>query len=131
MDNKNRDSQERFTSRRTETYKKLLDKLPSDVQKACQDAFINWKKDPASLHMKPLTQLSGEAYSAEINRRYRALGFKTKDEKGKTGYVWFWVGSHEDYNKVIANQAVTSQIKKMRNRIEDKDDITPPAPKPR
>lgn len=120
MDNKNKLPNESISSRRTESYKKLLDKLPTDIQNACQDAFINWKKDPSSLIMKPLVQLSGEAYSAEINRKYRALGFKAKDDKGKTGYVWFWVGSHEDYNKVIANHAVTTQIKKMRNRVEVK-----------
>ena len=106
-------------SRRTESYKKLYDKLPKEVQDACQQAFVEWKNEPSSLVMKPLNQLSNEAYSAEINRRYRALGFKNKDSEGKTGYVWFWVGSHEDYNKVITNHVVTSQIKKMRSRMED------------
>jgi len=36
-----------------------------------------------------------------VNQRYRALAKKTKDENGKTAYIWFWIGSHEDYNNVI------------------------------
>ena len=120
--------QEKFTSRRTDKYKKMLEKLPKDVQDACQEVYLNWKRDPSSLKMKALAQLSNEAYSAEINLRYRALGYKTKEADGKTGYVWFWVGSHEDYNKEIANQAITSKIKKMRNRQESSH--TPPVSKP-
>lgn len=119
------DNKERFTSRRTDSYKKLLEKLPLDIQKACQETFESWKRDPSSLKMKALTQLSNEAYSAEINLRYRALGFKSKGEDGKTNYTWFWVGSHEDYNKVIANQAITSKIRKMRRNFESTPEQTP------
>lgn len=122
----NNPHKEVIISRRTESYKKLYDKLPKEVQDACQNAFNEWKNEPSSLIMKPLNQLSNEAYSAEINRRYRALGFKNKDVEGKTGYVWFWVGSHEDYNKIITNYAVTSQIKKMRVRLEEIPNIPKP-----
>lgn len=120
---------EKIISRRTQSYMKLYEKLPKEVQEECQKAFESWKRDPSSITIKPLVALSNEAHSAEINRRYRALGFKSKDDEGKVGYVWFWVGSHEDYNKVIANHAVTSQIKKMRAKSEDSSN-TPHVLKP-
>lgn len=110
---------EKFTSRRTDSYKKLLEKLPVEIQQACQQTFEDWKRNPSSLKMKALAALNNEGFSAEINLRYRALGFKQKDSEGKTDYVWFWVGSHEDYNNIIANRAITNKIKQMRNNLKN------------
>jgi hypothetical protein len=36
----------------------------------------------------------GGVYTAEIGRSYRALA---RERKGH--YYWFWIGTHEDYNK--------------------------------
>jgi hypothetical protein len=36
----------------------------------------------------------GSVYTAEIGRSYRALA---RERNGD--YYWFWIGTHEDYNK--------------------------------
>ena len=36
-------------------------------------------------------------YSVRINRDYRAVGVKSDRE-----IIWFWIGSHSDYDKLIA-----------------------------
>lgn len=37
-------------------------------------------------------------YSVRIGRDYRAIGYKTENE-----IVWFWIGSHSDYENLIEN----------------------------
>ena len=36
-------------------------------------------------------------YSVRIGLRYRALGVKTPD-----GVLWYWIGSHADYDKLLS-----------------------------
>jgi hypothetical protein len=36
----------------------------------------------------------GGVYTAEVGRSYRALA---REHKGD--YYWFWIGTHEEYNK--------------------------------
>jgi len=42
----------------------------------------------------PSFRKKGGVYTAEIGRSYRALA---RERKGH--YYWFWIGTHEDYNK--------------------------------
>jgi len=39
----------------------------------------------------------GRYWSARINRGFRALALVVDD-----GYLWFWIGSHDDYEAMIA-----------------------------
>ena len=107
----------KIISKRTQGFKKLFDKLPNEIQVQAKYVFESWKKNPSSLHIKPLESLQQEAFSAEINHRYRVLGFKKKDDNNQTIYAWFWVGSHEDYNKIIMQNEVSKKIRKMREQI--------------
>jgi hypothetical protein len=52
------------------------------------------KRDPRhpSLHLKKV----GPYWSVRIGRRYRALAAEVDD-----GLLWFWIGSHSDYDKLI------------------------------
>jgi len=38
----------------------------------------------------------GERFSIRVGDHYRALGHKISG-----GYEWVWIGSHEDYNKLV------------------------------
>ncbi len=38
----------------------------------------------------------GEVWTAEVGRGYRALARQRGED-----YYWFWIGSHEAYNKLI------------------------------
>ncbi|MSO85283.1 MAG: hypothetical protein EXR02_09340 [Rhodospirillales bacterium] len=52
------------------------------------------KRDPRhpSLHLKKV----GRFWSARVGLHHRALGVESPD-----GVVWFWIGSHADYDKLI------------------------------
>ena len=39
---------------------------------------------------------SGRYWSARVGLRYRALALEVDD-----GYLWFWIGSHADYDRLI------------------------------
>ena len=109
----------KFISQKTGSFNKLFDKLEKDIQKQATEAFEKWKIEPSHVGFKPLGISNGEVWSAQVNSRYRALAKKTKDENGKNAYIWFWIGSHEDYNNVIKkmnhNQNIQANVLKIRN----------------
>ena len=45
-----------------------------------------------SLHFKKV----GRFWSVRVGLRYRALGAEVED-----GLLWFWIGSHADYDEMI------------------------------
>jgi len=55
-----------------------------------------WQRDPfhPPLQFKP--PLVGNVWSVRIGSSYRALA-RRRDEL----VVWFWIGSHEEYNKFV------------------------------
>jgi hypothetical protein len=57
-----------------------------------------WKQNPyhPSLQFKPIHP-SKPIYSVRIGIGWRAVGVKDNDTM-----VWFWIGSHEEYNKLIS-----------------------------
>lgn len=70
------------------------DQLPEAVQKLADKNFKLLKSDPdhPSLHLKKVEKY----YSVRIGLRYRALAVEVKE-----GLLWFWIGSHSDYDKII------------------------------
>ena len=69
-------------------------KLPEVVQKLADKNFELLKADPhhPSLHLKKVDQL----WSVRVEAHYRALGMD-----GSDAVVWFWIGSHGEYDKLI------------------------------
>ena len=73
--------------------------LPSDVQHQARAAYRLFTQDPRppGLHFKRVhTQLP--IYSARVGIHYRALGI-VRDQD----IIWFWIGSHADYDRIVAN----------------------------
>ena len=68
--------------------------LPQEIQKLADAAYARLKQDPRhpSLHFKKV----GRFWSARVGGQYRALAVETADS-----LVWFWVGSHADYDKLL------------------------------
>ncbi len=69
--------------------------LPKDVRDLADKNFEILKvnlKHP-SLHFKKI----GNLWSVRVGKHYRALGLDKKD-----GIVWFWIGSHADYDRLIS-----------------------------
>jgi hypothetical protein len=60
--------------------------------------FALLKKDAQhpSLHFKKF----GSYWSVRVGLRYRALAMEVDD-----GLLWFWIGSHSDYEQMIRRRA--------------------------
>jgi hypothetical protein len=69
--------------------------LPIQVRKLADANFLLLKRDlrHPSLQFKKV----GRFWSARVGLHYRALAVDTDD-----GYLWFWIGSHADYDRVIS-----------------------------
>jgi hypothetical protein len=73
-------------------------RLPEAAQKVARQNFQLLKVNPAhrSLHFKKV----GNLWSARVGLSHRALGV----EDG-TDIIWVWVGPHDEYKRVIKQQA--------------------------
>lgn len=85
-------------SRTTERFRKAFERLPEQVQRQAREAYRLFKQNPhhPSLRFKQIhpTRL---IYLVRISIEYRALGVREEDE-----VIWFWIGSHADYDKLIS-----------------------------
>ncbi len=87
-----------MNSHTTKGFWKLHDTLPEQVQRQAKTAYRRFEEDPfhASLQFKQVHDTK-PIYSARISRDYRTVGVKNEDE-----IVWFWIGSHSDYDKLLS-----------------------------
>jgi len=69
-------------------------RLPQGIQEIADAQFALLKENPSypSLHFKKI----GKCRSARIGIHYRALAVEIPE-----GLLWFWIGSHADYDKII------------------------------
>lgn len=69
--------------------------LPAAIQDLAENNFKVWLKDPfyPSLHFK---KYKGNIWSVRIGAHYRATGYFLKADT----FVWIWIGTHEEYNKL-------------------------------
>ncbi len=67
--------------------------LPSAIRALADKNFALLKSDPKhpSLHLKPI----GKFWSVRVGLGYRALGVGREG-----GILWFWIGSHAEYEKL-------------------------------
>ena len=68
--------------------------LPAAARVTADKNFGLLKADPQhpSLHLKKV----GRFWSVRAGLRYRALGVDVED-----GILWFWIGSHAEYDALI------------------------------
>jgi hypothetical protein len=73
----------------------LYEKLPTEIQKLADKNYELLKENPQhpSLQLKRIEEL----WSVRVGLRYRALGIDATD-----GIQWIWIGSHAEYNQIIA-----------------------------
>ena len=85
-------------SHTTKQFRKLLRELPADVQKQARQAYLTWSRDPwhSSLRFKQIHS-TDPIYSARISLGWRTVGVRSGDT-----VIWYWIGSHADYDKLIA-----------------------------
>jgi len=77
---------------------KLYRQLPKETQGLADKNFDLLKSDPyhPSLHFKKVDVVR-KLWSVRVGSQYRALGVEKPD-----GIVWFWIGTHAEYDKLIA-----------------------------
>jgi len=68
--------------------------LPAAIRKLADDNFVLLKSNPQhpSLHFKKV----GRFHSVRIGRKYRTVGVLRDQD-----IVWFWIGTHADYDQII------------------------------
>ncbi len=83
-----------FTSRR---FREMYDSLPEDVKLRAKRAYQLFRSNPAhpSLNFKKLDE-QDNIYSVRVGLGYRALGQKDGED-----LVWFWIGPHAKYDKLV------------------------------
>jgi hypothetical protein len=69
-------------------------RLPQSIQELADANFALLRENPAhpSLHFKK----TGKYRSVRIGMHYRALAVEVPE-----GLLWFWIGNHADYDKIL------------------------------
>lgn len=78
----------------TDEFWDCYDKLPKNIRELADKNYELLKQDSKhpSLHFKKIGQL----WSVRVGIHFRALGVGVEKD-----VVWFWIGSHADYDKLI------------------------------
>ena len=69
-------------------------RLPIAVRQLADKCSLLMKQDPQ--HPSICLKKVGQYYAARVVLHYRALAVETPD-----GLIWFWVGSHAEYDQII------------------------------
>jgi hypothetical protein len=87
-----------MNSRTTRQFHELLAAMPLRVRQQAREAYRLFQQNPAhpGLHFKKV-HADPPIYSARVGIGYRAVGAVD----GNT-VVWFWIGSHADYERLLA-----------------------------
>ncbi len=87
-----------MTYRTTSTFWKGYKALPEDIRKLARKNYELLKSNPThpSLEFK---KLIGKriVWAVRVGDHYRSLGREREDST----IVWFWIGTHEEYNQLI------------------------------
>ena len=85
-------------SHTTERFRKAFQHLPSRVQVAARRASRTLQRDPShpSLRFKQV-HATRPIFSVRVGLGYRALGVRERD-----AIIWFWIGSHADYDQLLS-----------------------------
>lgn len=81
-------------------FRKLFRDLPERIKKTARKNYRLWKQNPQhpSVEFKKLNTNSG-VYSVRAGIGWRAVGVM----KDNHTIVWFWIGSHAEYDKLLKN----------------------------
>ena len=81
--------------RATTTFWRLYRSMPEAIQQAADRQYRLLRANPQhpSLRLKPV----GRGWSARVTSDYRVLGRRQPDGT----FVWIWIGSHAEYDKLI------------------------------
>ncbi len=83
----------------TAEFRELFNKLPERVKKTSKRNFKIWKENPdhPGIQFKKIDP-NQPIFSVRVGIGWRAVGVI---EKESNTIIWFWIGSHADYEKLI------------------------------
>jgi hypothetical protein len=83
-----------MTHHATTEFWECYHRLPESVQRLSDANYELLKADPRhpSLHFKRV----GKLWSVRVG-----IGFRALAAEGEDGPVWFWIGSHAEYDRLI------------------------------
>jgi hypothetical protein len=86
------------TSHTSERFRAAFADLPERVQRSARRAHREFVKNPQhpSLQFKQVHP-SRPIFSARVALGYRALAVRDGDD-----LIWFWIGSHADYDQMLS-----------------------------
>jgi hypothetical protein len=81
----------------TSEFWKLYERLPDEVQRRADKAYLLWQINPQArgLYFKRVGKRQ-PIYSVRIGRGYRALGLVEGEQ-----ILWFWIGAHDEYETLL------------------------------
>ena len=84
-------------SRATPRFWAAYRELPPDIRDLARKAYRLFRDNPKhpSLLLKRVHDVE-PIYAVRVSLGYRALGILEGDEM-----VWFWIGSHADYDRIL------------------------------
>ncbi|MGH9424880.1 MAG: hypothetical protein ACRD2L_01015 [Terriglobia bacterium] len=84
-------------SRTTSRFREAFANLPHPVKDHARQAYKRFKNNPnhPSLRFKKVHQAE-PIFSVRVGLGYRAVGIQAENQM-----VWFWIGSHADYDKIL------------------------------
>lgn len=84
----------------SERFRRAYAALPEDIKRQAREAYGLFRENPyhPSLRFRQVHP-TRPIYSARISLGYRALGTRDGDD-----IVWFWIGSHADYDLLLARR---------------------------
>jgi hypothetical protein len=85
------------TSRTTARFRRAYAELPERVRSQARDAYRTFVQDPQhpSLRLKPVHP-TRPVYSVRVGLGYRALAVRENEV-----WIWFWIGSHAEYDRLL------------------------------
>jgi len=83
----------------TERFRTCLARLPQEIQRQAREAYTRFAENPShpSLRFKRVHPTE-PVYSVRVSLDYRALGARDGDTM-----IWFWIGSHADYDRMLTS----------------------------
>ena len=85
-------------SRTTRRFRRTFSRLPNPVKVRAREAYGRFVENPDNpgLRFKRI-HTTEPIYSVRVTKDYRALGLREDDTM-----IWFWIGSHADYDELIS-----------------------------
>jgi len=85
-------------SHTTAAFREAFSELPKSVQEQARRAYRQFQRDPwhPGLRFKQVHPRL-PIYSVRLSKGYRAVGQRSEEH-----IVWFWVGSHADYDNLLS-----------------------------